>query len=65
MVNMAFSAEAETGRSVDAAAVEALLRAKARVPLAPETGAEAWTEPAILTRLAEIAQRDIEEPLTD
>ena len=60
-------AEAEdAGERRFAAAVEALLRAKARVPLAPGTGAETWTESEVLTRLAEIANRESEpEQLTD
>ena len=51
-----------------AAAVEALLRAKARVPLTPATGLESWSPEATLTHLGEIATSNPEdtiEPLTD
>ena len=48
-----------------AAAVEALLRAKARVPETPASGLETWTPEATLTRLREIAGSDAVEPLSD
>ena len=49
-----------------AAAVERLLRVKARVPLKPWTGLETWTPEAALTHLGEIASRETPaEPLSD
>ena len=48
-----------------AAAVERLLRLKARVPVHPWTGEEAVTPQAALTRLGELATFDTIEQITD
>ncbi len=50
------TAAADTTAARAFAAAVAALRSKARVPAAPVTGAEAWTEAAVLARLEEIAQ---------
>ena len=44
-----------------AASVEALLRAKARVPATPVTGQEQWTREATITCLREIASQETPE----
>ena len=48
-----------------AAAVERLLRLKARLPVLPWIGQETVTPEAALTRLAELATYDTIEQLTD
>ena len=59
------AAEADNAERQFAASVEALLRAKARVPLTPATGLEIWSPGATLTRLAQLATYDSIEQITD